>query len=291
MINKLTFLLMMLSLSACKSHLHNDTMSDKIAGSVINKNGINLVDQGPIESLGVIILKLDDLRFDDRYDLGVRSGWVDTFTLLDNYNIKGSIGIIAEDSEDLNAENRTDKQHIQYISLLHANGHEVWHHGWDHQRDGEKGEFCGHPYERQKRHFEDTKTLIKRKYDITLRSFGSPYNCSDTALTKVFQEQDTIKVFMFGDKPLPKNALNLDKRRVNIESSTGEPDFEYFKAKYIDNLGEKYYILQGHPKKWEAGSAELNEFAKIIEFLISQGHVFMTPYQYYLSLSLRVNEQ
>lgn len=279
MIKTVFLLSMALSLSACQS-LNNDTFGKKPMG----KNTYEIV-QPQNKNLGIVILKLDDLRYDDSYELGVRTGWVDTFKLLDSYQLKGSIGIIAEDSSDLNPDNQSDAEHISYVSSLHANGHEVWHHGWNHQRDGEKGEFCEHPYERQKRHFDDAMSLIKAKYGITMQSLGTPYNCSDEAFTKVFEEQDTIKVFMLGDDPLPSNALNLDKRRVRIESSTGEPDFEYFKDKYIDNLDEEYYLLQGHPKRWEAGSNELHEFSKIIEFLITQGHVFMTPYQYYLHVS------
>ena len=279
MIKICMLLCMALSLSSCQLMNDNGTVENR----AMEKN-VDVVDDSKKTNQGVIILKLDDLRFDDRYEFGVRTGWIDTLTLLDNYSVKGSIGIIAEDSLDLNADNQSDAEHINYVSSMHDNGHEVWHHGWDHQKDGEKGEFCGHPYERQKRHFHDSILLIEKKYGITMRSFGTPYNCSDAILSEVFEEQDTIKVFMFGDTPLPVNALNLDKRRVNIESSTGEPDFEYFKTKYLNNLGQDYYVLQGHPKNWEVGSDELNEFSKIIEFLIAQGHTFMTPYQYYLSV-------
>lgn len=228
---------------------------------------------------GVVILKLDDLRFNTEYgDLGVLQGWIDVFDYLNSVEINASLGLIASQSSE------ATQRHIDFVRGLTSAGHELWHHGWDHNKAGLRGEFCDHPYENQKAHFEDAVALAEEVYGITLRSFGSPYNCSDETFTRVFEEQSVVKVFMFGDEPLPDNALNLNRRWINMESETGTPDFGFFIANYLSNIDRDYYVLQGHPRFWVDGSAELEAFSQIVEFLQSEKHQFMTPYEYFLFL-------
>ena len=53
---------MVLSLSACQSLNNNEAPSENTTDVNTLQNGMFLVEQRPIEDLGVIILKLDDLR-------------------------------------------------------------------------------------------------------------------------------------------------------------------------------------------------------------------------------------
>ena len=60
--------------------------------------------------------------------------------------------------------------------------------------------------------------------------------------------------------------------------------YDYF----IENYGigkvkfTDYMVLQGHPNMWTA--EKLEQFSRIIDFLISEGCEFVLPYEYYLSL-------
>ncbi len=223
---------------------------------------------------GVVILKLDDLRYNPSHLKGVPSGWINVYNYLNEQDIHAGFGIIASASVE------PSEAHIEFIQELVSNGHELWHHGWDHRRAGEWGEFCGHSYQRQKSHFERALTHVKATYGVTMQSFGTPYNCSDESLTRVFEEQSQVKVLMFADDPKPANALSLD-RWVNIEAQTGQPNFEYFIDQFQENQNRDYYVLQAHPKNWNKGSDSLREFKKIITFLRDRKHRFMTPYEYY----------
>jgi len=260
-------LLMVLSLYGCVGNNSNVDFN-KTVGTYAPENISG-------DGKGIIILKLDDMRINAKYsDLDIYQGWIDVYHYLNEQNIHAGFGIISEHVS------RASKENVSFIRQLIESGHEVWHHGWDHDRDGFKGEFCGHDYKRQKEHFEKSLDAVAHVYGITMQSFGTPYNCSDATLTQVFEEQSRIKVFMFGDDPLPNNALNLD-RWVKMEMSGGQPNYDYFIEQYNAEPNKAYYVLQGHPKRWTKGSLELKEFKKIIEFLMQQGHQFMTPFEYY----------
>jgi peptidoglycan/xylan/chitin deacetylase (PgdA/CDA1 family) len=64
---------------------------------------------------------------------------------------------------------------------------------------------------------------------------------------------------------------------VNLESVVGHADFQSFLVGYAHNRGRSYFVLQGHPPLWGWGDGYFDEFYKIVDFLQSQGAVFMTP--------------
>lgn len=224
--------------------IDTDVNTDKKVGIYAPENKVD-------DRKGIIILKLDDIRINAKYsELDIQQGWADVSHYLNKQNIHAGFGIISEHVSKASEEN------IRFIHQLTESGHELWHHGWDHDKNGSKGEFCGHGYKRQKEHFEQSLDVVNDVYGITMQSFGTPYNCSDATLTQVFEEQSRVKVFMFGDEPLPTNALNLD-RWVKMETLGGQPNYDYFIKQYNAAPNKAYYVLQGHPKRWIEGSLQL----------------------------------
>lgn len=221
-----------------------------------------------------IILKLDDI--------GVKRGILQCSPALDylvQKKLKAGLGIIAgrNDSTVLATLN-------PYLTATNSKGEklfEVWHHGLDHS----KSEFRDSTYTFQKAHFEQADKLIKKLLGIQMHTFGTPYNASDSTTNKVIAENPNYSVFLYSSKkPTRKNGILYLDNRVNMENGTGKPEFDYFienygktKAKYND-----YMILQGHPNMWTP--EKLEQFSKIIDFLISEGCEFVLPYEYYLTV-------
>lgn len=220
-----------------------------------------------------IILKLDDLS--------VKNGLCQcssVFDFLVQKQLKASFGIIANRND-----NTTLIKLNPYLQAKNAKEErlfEIWHHGFDHS----KTEFKDSTYEFQKAHFENADKLTKKLLDIQMHSFGAPYNATDSITERVFSENKNYKIFIFSSlkKHEKSNILYLDNR-VNMENGTGKPEYDYFlgnyakvKSKYTD-----YMVLQGHPNLWSP--EKLEQFRKIIDFLISEGCEFVTPYEYYLS--------
>jgi hypothetical protein len=148
-------------------------------------------------------------------------------------------------------------------------------------------EFDGRPYDYQKAHFDSATKAVKMKLGVQMRTFGAPYNQIDTTFIRVFSEDTSYKVLLFGqNNPNPStDAVNLTKR-VNIESATGVPSYSTFLADYSTKKATytEYMVMQGHPYQWTT-TAKMNEFKQIVEYLISEGVKFVTPYEYYRYLT------
>lgn len=224
-----------------------------------------------ISSAPKVILKLDDLSAEN----GV-CRCIPTFDYLMYKQIKAGFGAIAS---------RFDNTALTilkpYLDAKNAKGEplfEIWHHGLDHV----KPEFSGTTYEYQKKHFEEADKRIKLWLETQMCSFGTPYNASDSVTNRVISENTNYKVFIFASQtPTHQNGILYINNRVNIEKGTGNPDYLFFTENYT-KLKEKYsdyIILQAHPNDWTP--EKLEEFSKIIDFLLSKGCEFVLPNEYY----------
>lgn len=223
-----------------------------------------------------IILKLDDF-----YSNAGSSTSTPTLDYLVSKQIKAGLGFVSSRNDETAL-----RIYSSYLNQTNANGEklfEIWNHGYDHKDP----EFDGTTYAYQKTHFDDANQGILDNLRIQMRSFGSPYNANDATTNIVISENPNYKVTMF-NSPSPSSGtgiLNLTKR-VNMESATGVPSFSYFQTNYnaLKSNYTEFMILQGHPYAWTS-TAKLDEFKKIIDFLISEGVEFVTPFGYYLSLN------
>ncbi|NCB07386.1 MAG: hypothetical protein EOM73_04410 [Bacteroidia bacterium] len=225
----------------------------------------------PISSAPKVILKLDDLSAEN----GV-CRCIPTFDFLMNKQIKAGFGAIASrfDNTALNIlKPYLDAKNVKGEPLF-----EIWHHGLDHV----KPEFSGTTYEYQKSHFEEADKQIKQLLEIQMVSFGTPYNASDSVTNRVISENTNYKVFMFASQnPTRENGMLYINNRVNIEKGTGNPDYLFFIENYTDRKEKysDYIILQAHPNDWTP--EKLEEFSKIIDFLLLEGCEFILPNEYY----------
>jgi hypothetical protein len=220
-----------------------------------------------------IILKLDDISVKNSVCPATA-----TLDYLVSKKIKASIGAVGTkfDATALSIL-------YTYLNASNLSGEklfEIWHHGLDHIDP----EFSGTGYAYQKWHFDSATTLIKNYLRLQMKSFGAPFNHSDTNTNKVLAEDANYKVSMFMDIAPAASILNLTNR-VNMENGTGNPQFSYFDANYntYKDVYTDYMVLQGHPNVWTA--AHVTEFARIIDSLVARGCEFVTPYGYYLSLN------
>jgi hypothetical protein len=229
-----------------------------------------------------IILKLDDL--------GVQNSVLACSHALDYMvanKIKFGMGAIA-----VRFDATAPGVLAPYMTAVNNQGHklmEIWHHGYDHSQNNPTGtwEFRGRPYADQKASFENADQAIFNLLGVQMKSFGTPYNQSDAVTNTVFSENPNYKVFMFSSVKSTTNGITYVDNRVNMENGTGLAEYSYFVKNYNSSKANytNYMTLQGHPNYYTAGSNNLEQFKLILKFLVSEGVEFVTPYEYYQSIT------
>jgi len=240
----------------------------------------------------IVVLKLDDLS---QKEGTLLPSFKRMATELETRKIKGSFGLICAVSWP-GAQPLQDSgpEYIDWVKKLHAAGLiEIWFHGWDHKGHTENGEqyceFNGRTFEQQKERFDRAQKLAEEKLGFTFKTFGpgggaSKFPTFNDDTLKVLAQDPNIKV-MFYPKPLdePARKLNAEGKavilnrvpEVNLERKVGDPNFNWFLSGYSKHATADYFVLQGHPNTWD--DAKFAEVLKIIDFLIEQKAVFMTP--------------
>lgn len=218
----------------------------------------------------VIVLKLDDIITDQS------QRWQRVTNFLEENDLKGSYGIIGYSLEEDNPS------YFKWIKDLHASGRiEFWNHGYRKRLASDKaGEFEG-SYEDQKKALQRTQNLAKEKLGIELKAFGPHWSGTNESTAKALEEIPEITMWFHGRSK--STSKFIFKRVLTLENPTHVPDFEKFKTRYEQVArNEKCLALQGHPNSWDEERWE--NFVNIIEYLRSQGCVFMTPSEYVASL-------
>lgn len=246
----------------------------------------------------VIILKLDDLR---QIDGKVHASWIKVADYLKPRGIKWSIGVIAQTLGE------ATPAYAQWIKDRQASGEiEFWFHGFDHASwKDESGktlsEFGGRGFDEQWSRFERSQKLAKEKLGFAFATFGpggggALHQDADTAA--VMAKDPAMKVWLYpspidatGRKLAAEGKVTILDRvwAVNLEAAVGNPSYARFVEGYAKNPDREYFVLQGHPTHW--AGARFDEFAKIIDFLVEQKAVFMTPSGYAASLGGKPAQQ
>lgn len=226
----------------------------------------------------MVILKLDDLWFEDGL---VHPGWVQVVDFLNSLEIKGTIGIVGNSLEE------GDSSYFNWIKERHAEGYEIWHHGFCHCRHKEEDieirEYRGEDLAAQTESLLKTQQLAEEKLGITLRSFGAPYNSTDEYTASALAEIPDLKVWMYKETDCTTAKFLLPRiAEVNIEYPVHQPDFEQFKNGHEQFKNEPVLVIQGHPRSWVEDESRFETFKRIILFLVEEEVTFVTPYGYYL---------
>lgn len=228
-----------------------------------------------IDDKQVILLKLDDIR----EGAAVRSAFKRIKEFIDEKGIKASFGVIGISLED----DGKKEDYYEDIKSFAADGNiEIWHHGYYHDRANHV-EFSGGTYEEQYKQLKDTIDLMQKKCNITLRTFGPPYNATDEVTLEVLNDLPQIKTFFFPSVTEGGSQLML-KDGGPLEVDTGVVDYDKF-VDFYESTGKNnpYLVLQGHPGGFSEQSYE--NFTKVVEYLMEQNTVFMTPIEYYNRLN------
>ncbi|MGI5868578.1 MAG: DUF2334 domain-containing protein [Kiritimatiellia bacterium] len=233
----------------------------------------------------IIVLKLDDVKQVKGGDVHWR--WKRIADYLEKRQIKGGFGVVCETLDDAAPKYTqwfADRRKLGFI--------EFWFHGYDHATHAVEGvkfnEFNKRSYEEQKERTAKSQALAREKLGFAFTAFGPPGGVGsgsfDENTLRVMAEDPDIQVMMY---PQPFNDIGreydstgklkiLDRVwAVNLESAVGVPDFQAFLNGYAANPDRDYFVLQGHPAAWD--DARFAEFERIIDFLVSQKAVFMTP--------------
>jgi peptidoglycan/xylan/chitin deacetylase (PgdA/CDA1 family) len=219
-----------------------------------------------------VIIKLDD--FPASYKNQSTSKEVLDF-LCEN-DVRVGIGVIAS---------HLDKKSVEflkpYITKKDKSGKpmfEIWHHGMYHKP------FANAPYEDQKERFNMADSVVKKELGVQMHSFGAPGNSSDSITSKVISENPNYKVLIFvRAKASGANKMMYLNNRVNMENGTGKPEFDFFVENYNKAMAQSMPVMvfQGHPNMYTTPE-KMEQFKKIIQFLIDKKVQFITPYDYYL---------
>jgi peptidoglycan/xylan/chitin deacetylase (PgdA/CDA1 family) len=242
----------------------------------------------------VIILKLDDVNV-SKPGAPISPRWLRTAEYIETNKLKASFGIICTSLE------KGNDAYLRWIKEVHQRGAiEFWFHGYDHAVHTENGtqfnEFNGRSYEDQKERFDRSQRLARDRLGFAFHAFGPGGGVGnglfDANTTRVMAEEPDMRIWLY---PMPLDAAGkklesqgkvviLDRVwAVNLESKPGLPDYRRLVDGYAKNRQRTYFVLQGHPNKWD--DPRWDEFVKIIDFLKGQGCSFMTPTAYVESLA------
>lgn len=228
----------------------------------------------------IAIIKADDIR-------GITTNWDRFFALSKSKGIKVSAGIICNSLVGL------DEDYVAWLNAYTASGNvEFWNHGWDHLRwTNDQGvvvsEFKGTGYDHQKEHFEDAQNIMKDALGVSPVAFGSPYNATDADTVRVMEENADMRLLFTYSSTGPAGKT-LARMALRGESDgTAKPNFDKFKIEYLSKPDVSFTALQFHPNGFN--DAAFDEYAKIIDFLIAEGWIFVLPREYTSDTPLLAN--
>lgn len=224
----------------------------------------------------VIILKMDDLQFN--------KSSVDAFQKLvdyaDAWGVKLGIGAIGLSFGNVDMTNEANIALANQIKGWINNGHEIWHHGYYHATINDKREYDGFDYDASCASIEATINGLKNVLDYDVVSFGAPYNsANDTTVSALLASFPKLQAAMYMWKSgnrLTEAGVQVLNSIAYIEAGTGIVSYDRFIESYDPEAD--YYVLQGHGGAWDEDS--YREFDKIMDVLIANNVVFMTPCEY-----------
>jgi peptidoglycan/xylan/chitin deacetylase (PgdA/CDA1 family) len=233
------------------------------------------------ETKRIAIIKADDVT-------GVNPKWERFFKLAQQLGVPVSAGVIG------NSFDKQDAKYDEWLKTWEATGKvEFWHHGWDHRRWDEAGqyksEFSGSGFDHQKDHLAKTQEAAKAALGKPFIAFGTPFNDMDADTVKALNELPELKMFFCRAQSEPakelKDKILLPMNLQGENDGTGKPNFAKFKEAYEKKKADPsltFCAFQFHPGAFaEEGFAE---FSAIVEFLKAEGWTFMLPAEYAKSL-------
>ena len=233
----------------------------------------------------LIVLKLDDLHPGAG---AVPAPWVRVDGFLAQRNLKAGYGTLCSTLAEATPD------WVRWMRERRDAGRvEFWFHGWDHkshEAGGKKyNEFCGRTGAEQVERFVRSQEAARTKLGFVFTTFGPPggiYGPSfDAGTVRAMADEPHMAAWLY-PQPADDAARTLDAAGkvtvldrvwdVNLERKDGLPDFAWCVTGYAKHPDRAYFVLQGHPMMWGTGD-RFEQFARIVDFLVGQKAVFLTP--------------
>lgn len=236
----------------------------------------------------VVVVKLDDLKTSNSG--GFSANWIRVANFAASRGVKMGFGVVA---------NSLEAPKAAYLDWLRATRDagwvEFWLHGYEHSTykgaDGvTHGEFVGRDYADYQWRLDQSQALLQARLGLVFTSFGPPGGGSDgsfdAAALQALHDDPHIRGVMYPN-PIDEAGSALQAKgkvmvmdrvwAVNIEQPLFVPDLEKFISGYTQNASKRrYFVIQGHPPNW-SDEERMSAFENIIDYLIAQGCVFVTP--------------
>lgn len=210
--------------------------------------------------MAYIIMKYDDLTVEN----------LTAFARVADFSIQGgypiSMGLVGQ---SLAQDNMSYKNKLKEWSQT---GIEIWNHGYAHTME----EFSSASYEQQCQSLVNTQRLMKSELGESAVTFGSPHNNStETTIRALKDVAPEIRNYLFAVDGTSISDARQMLVRCDMEITTGNIDFDFFKKNYEALKDFPYMVIQGHPSFWSKQDLEQNE--KVMVYLRNKGNIFVTP--------------
>ena len=224
-----------------------------------------------------IILKLDDVGAEGAQ---TAPAWQETFAFLNDEGVTATLGLSGKDLE------HPPEAFLTWLSQQADAGHEIWNHGYAHDRPpeaqpptGRQGaEFCGMPFAHQLAALNHTQALAHERLDLTLTTFGAPFNATDEKTAVALDAIDELTVWLFKETDCPTTKHVVARiPGANLEFPVHKPDFDAFLTGFNANRQHPLITLQGHPNSWFDDRSRFENFQKIVRHLRDEGAQLVTP--------------
>lgn len=238
----------------------------------------------PLAAKQYAIIKADDFIVQSNTPShAVSDAYLKFIAMVKDKKVVAGLGISAHVLEHATPE------YIKLCQELDASGSfEIWNHGYDHYYSitDEHGkfvaaEFYQMPYGYQLLQMRKAQKAVKEKLGITMRSFGSPGNMCDAMTALMLPKFPEVKVWFYVPRSVvpPPGVLDIPRTNAEWNSPLGrQVDSARFIKEY--DPAKPVICFQLHPRS--KSDAELDQVARIIDFLLSKGVEFIKPYDYYL---------
>lgn len=224
----------------------------------------------------IAVIKADDVR-------SVNPKWERFFKISHERGVSVTAGVIA------NSIPKNGKAYAKWMKKWDATGKvEFWNHGWDHKRWDDNGtarsEFGNSGYDHQSDHLMKAQEAFKEAVGRDFTTFGSPFNAMDMDTAKALNEIPELEIVFCYPGAAPTKAMKgktfLPMNLRGEHDGTGKPDFEKFKVDYAkkDNPKLTFAAIQFHPPYFSEKG--FKDYEAILDFLKSEGWIFMLPSEY-----------
>lgn len=224
----------------------------------------------------IILLKLDDVTANGAPPgRPIVPAWERIVDYLAQRQIKSSLGVICFTLEEDHPLLFDWIRRVRDTGLV-----EFWLHGYrDRQATDPHGEFEIGTWEEQKAVLETCQRLARAKLGFEFAAFGPHWTGTTEATDRALEAVPSIRIWLHGPaRPLHFRRVSIP-RIFGLEDPVFVPDATKFKAAYVRVAPTRDVLaIGGHPASWS--DERWDGFVQIIDFLVAQGSVFMTPSEY-----------